>query len=150
MSNWTHVAGIVRLDSFRNMEGMFKDGIKDNDYNLNDLYDLFGKEIKFDSTYEEWDDAEENPNNYLPFGSEGSLKLDLWTNSDKGCISSYTVSIFGDLRDHDNPQDIVNWFKDRLDKIEYNNNNNVWIRQAVILVDNEWNGRVTYSYKYEE
>ena len=73
-------------------------------------------------------------------GSEGSLQISVWDNPDKNCANAYTVSIFGDLRDHDNPQEIINWFKSKI--------NNLWIRQAVITVSNEWNGTFTWTYGF--
>ena len=117
MSNWTHVAGIVTLDSFRGLEGMMIDEVKDTDYTLEDFYDVFGKECLFESDMNIWRDADKNPGNYLPMGSEGSLQLSVWTNPKIHISFSYVVSIFGDLRDHDNPQEIIDWFKHKLKEL---------------------------------
>lgn len=127
MSNWTHVAGIIRIDDFR-----FEDTILDFDK-------LIGKELHFEDSFEKWHDARKHPEEYLPQGSEGSLKKSVWINPDKGEITAYTVSIFGDLRDHDDPQEIVDWFKKICGRFTS-------IRNAVIVVENEINGQISWAY----
>ena len=131
MSNWTHVAGIIRVDDFRFGNDITKDFDK-----------IIGKECLWGSPTEVWDDAENNPDKYLPMGSEGSLQKSIWINPDKDCMDSYTISIFGDLRDHDNVKEIIDWFKEKCKKL--------WVRNAVITVENEWYGTETYTYVYEE
>lgn len=127
MSNWTHVAGIIRIDDFR-----FEDTIFDFDK-------LIGKELHFEDCFEKWHDARNHPEKYLPQGSEGSLKKNVWINPDKEEITAYTVSIFGDLRDHDDPQEIVDWFKKICGRFAS-------IRNAVIVVENEINGQRSWAY----
>ena len=127
MSNWTHVAGIIRIDDFR-----FEDTILDFDK-------LIGKELRFEDCFEKWHDARKHPEEYLPQGSEGSLKKSMWINPDKAEITAYTVSIFGDLRDHDDPQEIVDWFKKICSRFTS-------IRNAVIVVENEINGQRSWAY----
>ena len=131
MSNWTHVAGIIRVDAFRFGNDITKDFDK-----------IIGKECLWDSPTEVWDDADDNPDEYLPMGSEGSLQKSIWINPDKHSMDSYTISIFGDLRDHDNVKEIIDWFKEKCKKL--------WVRNAVITVENEWYGTETYTYIYEE
>ena len=126
MSNWTHVAGIIRIDAFRF-----------NDYDP-DFDRLIGKECLWESPKNVWDDAENNPDKYLPMGSEGSLQKSVWFNPDANCLASYTVSIFGDLRDHDSTKEIIDWFKKICKK--------VWVRNAVITVTNERYGTETWDY----
>lgn len=128
MSNWTHVAGVIRVDSLR---------ISDIDFDK-----IFGKECLCDSPSEVWDDALENPDKYMPMGSEGSLQKSVWENPDRACTAAYTVTIFGDLRDHDTTSDIVEWFKEKCKSL--------WTRSAVITVENELNGTETYTYSFEE
>lgn len=128
MSNWTHVAGIVRVDCLH--------GLSDEP----DLKQVFGKEIHFDSSAEEWDDYHDHPEKYLPAGSEGSLIMSIWENPNKSYAAAYTVSIFGDLRDHDNPHEIIEWFKEKCSKL--------WVRNACITAENECYG--TQSWTYEE
>ena len=72
MSNWTHVAGIIRIDDLR-----LKDTIPDFDK-------LIGKELHFMDTIAMWDEARDHPERYLPQGSEGSLMKSVWINPDRG------------------------------------------------------------------
>ena len=130
MSVWTHVTGVVRIDSIR---------ISDDIPNFDKL---FGKEWTFDDM---WDDEpiyrefEIDPA-FMPSGSEGSLNKSVWVNPDKNCMSAYTITVFGDLRDYDDPDAIILWFKDCC--------KNVWVRQAIITVETE--GRKPIIYRYEE
>lgn len=130
MSNWTHVAGIIRVDYFG---GNLVDKIND----------IIGKEIHFNSSGDEWEDFDKNPDNYLPCGSEGSLHMELWKNPNKSAMAAYTVSIFGDLRDHDSAIDIVKWFKNKvviLDCVSFG------IRNACVTARNETNGVTNWTY----
>lgn len=129
-SNWTHVAATARLDCLIRLSQPV------------DATAIFGKECLFDDDVEIWRDATENSDSYLPMGSEGSLQMSVWNNPDKSHIASTTVSIFGDLRDHDDPDEIVEWFKAKL--------KDQWVRQAVITVENEMNGTVSWTYVSEE
>ena len=126
MSNWTHVAGIIRVD-----------GIGEPDFD-----EIIGKECLWGSPSEIWEDVEANPDKYLPMGSEGSLHKSIWENPDKDCLAAYTISIFGDLRDHHSTSEIIDWFKKVCSQL--------WVRNAVITVDNEWNGTETFTYKETE
>ena len=129
MSNWTHVAAIIRVDY-----------IKDEDTPKLNFDELIGKECLFDSDSETWDDASNNPDKYLPMGSEGSLVKSVWINPKEDYITRYTVSIFGDLRDHDNPQEIIDWFKKICDKLSP-------VRNAVITASNELYGVLTWNWE---
>ena len=126
MSNWTHVAGIIRVD-----------GLARKDFD-----EIIGKECLWGSPSEVWEDAEVNPDKYLPMGSEGSLHKSIWENPNEYCLASYTVSIFGDLRDHYSTSDIIEWFKEKCKLL--------WVRNAVITVNNELLGTETYTYKEGE
>ena len=128
MSNWTHVAGIIRINSIRCLE---------NDLNFDDI---FGKECMFESSEETWNELCKYPERFLPSGSEGTLQKSVWINRNKSCCAAYTVSIFGDLRDHDNPEEIIDWFERLI------NENDLWVRNAVITVENEWNGTMTWTW----
>lgn len=123
MSNWTHVAGIIRIDAIRCME-------EEIDFDA-----LIGKEYDWESCRDVWI----NPDKYMPMGSEGSLNKHIWINPDKSCVAAYTVSIFGDLRDHDDPQEIVDWFKSICNKC--------WVRNATIVVENERNGTLSWTWE---
>ena len=82
-----------------------------------------------------------HPDRYLPMGSNGSLCKTICENPDKNYYDSYTISIFGDLRDHDSTTDIIEWFKAKCEEF--------WVRNAVITVENELYGTETYTYKEE-
>lgn len=111
MSNWTHVAGVIRVDAIRargfepiDLKAYFSDG--------------------------------------MPNGSEGGLDITVWENPDLHCLAAYTVSIFGDLRDHDSAHEIVEVLKQKC--------KDIWVRQAVVTVENEQNGTENWFYKEEK
>lgn len=130
MSTWTHVAATVRIDDFR---------FSDNQ-TIPDWDEIFGKECLFKSPREVWDDCYEHPEKYLPCGSEGTLQKTAWINPDSHMIAAYTVTIFGDLRDYDSPDKIIEWFKEKVDP------GKIGIRQAVITATN---GYETKTWAYE-
>ena len=134
MSNWTHVAAIVRVDFIK----------WDEDTSELDFDEIVGKECLFEFDRETWNDARSNPDKYLPMGSEGSLHKSIWINPDKNCLARYTISIFGDLRDHNSPQEIIDWFKKLCDKLGNS------VRNAVITASNEVNGDLTWSWSDED
>lgn len=123
MSNWTHVAGIIRVDALP---------IEELDFDK-----LIGEEWHYGDTFYV------TSNDFLPDGSEGSLYKSVWEDTDSSNIARYTVSIFGDLREHDDPQAIIDWFKKRCDAL--------YVRQAIITVWNEQNGTLDWRYnEYDE
>lgn len=99
MSIWTHVAGIIRVDGFRI-----------DDYIEPNWDEFIGKELNWGDPHEIWSDCDENPETFMPCGSEGSLKKVIWENPNKSSLASYTVSIFGDLRGYDDLVEIKEWF----------------------------------------
>lgn len=129
MSNWTHVAGVIRVDYIK----------WDEDTPELDFDELIGKECLFEFDRETWEDARSNPDKYLPMGSEGSLHKSVWINPNKGSLARYTVSIFGDLRDHNSSQEIIDWFQKICSKLPL-------VRNAVITASNEVNGNLTWSW----
>ena len=133
MSNWSHVAGIIRIDDIRPLNP-----------NIFDADKLIGKELLFTDSSETWDYAFEHPEEYLPLGSEGSLIKTVWINPKENDMDAYTVSIFGDLRDHHNADEVIEWFKGICDKFKHR------IRNAVITIDNEYNGIKTYTYEVQD
>jgi len=128
MSCWSHVAAIFRIDDFRF-----------GDSPLPDFEALFGKEIRYGSHSSVWEDAERSPEKYLPMGSEGSLRMSFWVNSDPQSLAAYTVSIFGDLRDHEDVGSLIKWFDEKCNTVRM-------IRQAVITVENDCYGVRTKAY----
>ena len=131
MSYWVHVAAIARIDYLP---------ILNNGTEI-DFDTAFGKECLWDSDESVWDDARNNEDDYLPMGSEGSLRKVVWTNPHKNHANQYAVSIFGDLRDVTSGQWIIDWFKKKLSKM--------WVRQATISVDVECAGITTWTFDRE-
>lgn len=131
MSIWTHVAAIVRVDDIR----MFDNQVGP------DWDAIFGKECLFYASRDKWDDAMEHPEKYLPMGSEGSLRKIVWTDPNLSHVAAYIVSIFGDLRDHDSPESIVEWFKKII------NSDTIDVRQACITVTNGYT-IMTWGYNF--
>lgn len=127
MSVWTHVAGIVRIDDLQFL-------------GQTDWLAYFGKECLYSDSGEVWKDADEHPDEYLPMGSEGSLRSSIWKNPDPHSMAAYTVMIFGDLRDYCTSNTIVDWFKKKLEGIPL-------VRQAVITVYTEGEKAITYTYE---
>ena len=85
----------------------------------------------------DWNEVEQDPDSFLPFGSEGSLKMDVIINPNLSSVAAYVVVIWGDLRDHDDTDAIVKWFKGKL--------KDLYVRQACITVSNEQNGQKFWS-----
>ena len=107
MSQWLQVAAIARIDDFRLEQVSVEEATKK-------FESIFGKECSYE--YGDFDDAYEHPESYLPMGSEGSLTMNVWVNPDTHCLASYTVSIFGSLRDCDSEDAdrIIEWFKSKI------------------------------------
>lgn len=129
MSSWVHVAGIIRVDALRVIS------------DIPDFDEIIGKECLWDDSYSIWEDAEKHPDAYLPMGSEGSLKKDIWINPNKNHMAAYTISIFGDLRDMymEDAEEIIKWFKNKC--------NILCTRNAVITIRC---GRTDITWTYED
>lgn len=123
MSNWTHVNGVFRID---------KTSLK-SDMNFSKI---FGEVCSDEDLINFICDPQKCPDGFLPFGSEGACDMSVWTNPDKCCAVAHTVSIFGDLRDHDSTEKVIDWFVEVCNNLE-----RYLIRQAVITVTNEWSGK---------
>lgn len=105
MSIWTHVAGVIRYDAV---------------CALGETHPDLGNTCTFGDDEAAWDKCN------VPCGSEGSLVISKWTNPSDTSLAAYTVSIFGDLRDYDDDQEIINYFN-RI-------NNSMVTRQAIFTI----------------
>lgn len=115
MSIWTHVTGIIRLET----------GLKlDN----NDIENLIGKRILYRAPQELKDEYKEHPERFMPKGSTGSLNFNIYNNENKYELTSCIISIFGDLENYSNTDEIIEWFKSRVRSSIYT------VRQACITV----------------
>ena len=117
MSVWTHVAAVFRIDGLRvGMDGpringyvtpewdeVTKKAIYECDWLTEDSYEL--RRMRDD-----WDEYREHPERFMPTGSEGSLQRLVWVNPDRHCAARWVVTVFGDLRDYDDPEAIHKWF----------------------------------------
>lgn len=117
MSTWTHVAAVFRIDRIRPLQG-----------DAEDIEALIGKE----EPYYDYIEGEF----YRPTGSEGPLNWDLWINPDRNHAAAYTLTVFGDLRDYDTDEPIIEWFKEVVKR-------SVFIRQAVCTINVEYPDRTT-------
>ena len=116
MSFWTYVKSEFIFDSFY---------LHDNKIKINEKFldEVFGKTVR----YTDWNDelikdVEENPDNYLPCGSEETLEKEVWT---ERCLNAESesidhgryklnrerVKVTGSLRDFWATEPIIKWFK---------------------------------------
>lgn len=119
MSQWTHVNASFRLNSLGKIDD-------------EEIINIFGKSIDY-YDMDEIDEAEQ----YLPMGSEGTLKMSIWHNPNESCMASTTVSVFGDLRDYGSFDEIEKWFNRCCDAF--------WTRQAFCQVEVEGYGTKTFQ-----
>lgn len=129
MSQWTHVNAIFRLNSI----GRISD---------EQIIEMFGKRVSYKGMSSiEYDENYEikNKEKYLPIGSEGTLERSIWHSEDESSLASTTVSIFGDLRDYGDFDEIERWFNKCC--------NRFWIRQAVCQVCVEGVGTKIFQMK---
>lgn len=110
MSTWTHVAGLIRYDDVR----CINTGL------LSKYKEALGQTFIFEDDEDKWDSCN------VPAGSEGSIQWVLRENPDLGSADSYTVSIFGNLRNFNNLDEIETWFKRCVE------NNDFLVRQAIL------------------
>lgn len=64
----------------------------------------------------------------MPKGSNGSLNFHVYNHDNKYELPSCIISIFGDLEDYSDTDEIINWFKSRVKSSIYS------VRQACITV----------------
>lgn len=119
MSIWTHVNGNIRIDSIN--RGLTEE-----------IQQTLGKIITFE-------DSDYTTN--LPCGSEGSIEYKIWENPDVSDLTAYSISIFGDLRDYENTEEIKNWFIKIL--------KDFCIRDAILTITVEENNTIILIYDEE-
>ena len=114
MSIWTHVAGVARVDD------ICFDGKHYID--LAKLKRRLGRMALWEDedAEESWDKCK------LPLGSEGSVEYTLDTNPDNCCLSAHVLTVWGNLRDYQDIEGVVKWWKKTLRKLS--------LRQAVLTV----------------
>ncbi len=114
MSQWTHLAGLIRLDSMG--ANIVRLPVEEMNKRVKEaVAKALGNICDYDSSSETWDLCN------VPQGSEGSLQYKVFANSDKedhGLSWGY-VAIWGDLRDfgtEDYPS-VLDWFQKSLERL---------------------------------
>lgn len=133
MSQWTHVAAIIRVDD------LF--GIRE------DLIKVIGKPWKpyGNSNYDYYDyypTVSTSKQCKLPCGSEGSLDVIISQNPNPQCLAKWVVTIYGDLRDYGSSDEIRKWFIRLIRRLRKRYS----IRQAVCTVDVEYGQATSLLY----
>ena len=120
MSQWTHVNGNIRFDA---MVGL----IPNQDRAA--IEKVMGKTCRFD------DERAISEACTVPCGREGSIQYEIYQSPDPHELAAYSVSIFGDLRDYNNLDEIKKWFEKII---------TTWagIRSAVLVVEIEYSKTV--------
>ena len=111
MSQWTHIAGTIRIDCVDHEE------VKEQIHNVLGQTWQYGDNVDPDTEY-------------VPYGSEGSIQYTITENPDEYSITAFVVTFYGDLRDYDNDAKIIAWFEKVCDAF--------YIRQATITIDVEY------------
>lgn len=88
MSVWTHVLGSIRFDGLSGI-----DPVPD-----------CGKTCTWEDDETAWNECN------VPCGSEGSLIISMWESPPDSGRDTYVATIFGDLRDYDDDQSIIDYF----------------------------------------
>ena len=120
MSQWTHVAGLVRLDGIGVMKGWTPEDEK--------------RELEKVLTASS-----------LPFGSEGPLQYQVQIIFPQNQLCRGHIVLWGDLRDYDDVKEIRKWFEGLLSNFSFDyylpNQLPFFVRAAVMSIDVEFSGR---------
>ena len=131
MSQWTHVAGIIRVDSIHHLVQPVSDGMIQREIKA-----VLGKPVDFDGLMADGEST-------LPMGSEGSLQYTVTeVDSDYGPVWGH-VALWGDLRDHDDYAAIHEWLYDILEELK---KRNYGIRQCIVHLDVEYQDKWALIY----
>lgn len=111
MSIWTHVTGIIRIET---STGLFE----------KDIEKMLGKKILYSSNEVTKELYKTNPEKFMP----RHLNYHIYNHNYKYELPSCVISIFGDIDDYSDSEAILKWFKSSIEKSNYN------IRQACITI----------------
>lgn len=120
MSQWTHVAGVVRFDG---IAGMMPEPV-------------LGNTVSYEDPERKWSECN------VPMGSEGSLSHNMVTSSRDSDLARWVATIWGDLRDYDNADEIIEYFKRIV--------NGQMIRSGVFKIDVEGSPTRVFFYDGEK
>jgi hypothetical protein len=118
MSQWTHVCGCIRIDSY----GMSEPDI------TKELLKKFGLTCEFNDDSKVWDACT------VPCGSEGSVQYAIIRTGSDSSVSWGLVYIWGDLRDYEDHEAIYQWIKTACENEDY------YIRDCAVIVRVEYQG----------
>ena len=135
MSQWTHVAGIIRIDSMVAVMSRGPDSTEDN------LRRRLGEIWNYDSDYIP------TSNESTPSGSEGSIQYDIVKTGNEHSLSWGHIVIWGDLRDFDDPNEIYDWLLNSLATI---NEDGMGFRDVAISIDVEYQKQYIVFLEGEE
>ena len=128
MSDWTHVAGVVVLDTF-NFESVFSQGFPKKEEIIEAFKKYIGPLSPFGAC---------NRESTLPRGSEGALTYDVHIN-DSNHNTVVIINIFGDLRDFSYPKQITDWFSKTFNEDALRDAAILpYIRHAVLTAENDY------------
>ena len=146
MSEWTHVAGMIRVDSMcyehekdaRWLELNRKENI---------LEEILGPVLVWkedDHELKEWKRISKVCK--LPRGSEGSIQYKIITNFDTESVTAFDIAIWGDLRSFgvDETHNIQRWFYNLCSELE-ENKDFTCVRMGVIYLTGSA-GNITFVY----
>ena len=119
MSQWTHVCGCIRIDGLEMFSRNIESGIRKS----------------FGNTYSYEDNSETQNNCTVPYGREGSVQYNVVKTGTENSMSWGLIYIWGDLRDYSNYNEIYEWIKSSIDRL---NNENLWVRNCAVLVEVEF------------
>ena len=146
MSQWTHVAGVIRIDGFPFLAGLTP---KQEEAQIRKM---IGNTCDFEDGDEKWEACT------VPCGSEGSIQYGFCHSPQDeveqvgvvrvqcASIVRSVVAIWGDLRDFSDREKIVEWFKTVLAQFNKDNPENTGsfsIRDALLTIQIEYKGTDT-------
>ena len=124
MSQWTHIAGAIRLDCFF-----------PGPQTADEIRRAFGKTFAWEDSQDKWDACT------VPYGSEGSVQYDVvqtgGEDENSVNIAWGLVYIHADLRDFSNANAIYDWIMGALHKLA-DNKQGFSVRSCCVKVDVEF------------
>lgn len=127
MSQWTHIAGFLRIDYLQ---------MRESDNQLIDIIkEKFGRTCDFHSPEKSWDECN------VPMGSEGSVQYKVLLTYGHSSLARIVVLIWGDLRDYGDDKSIIDWVK--------KSTKDLILRAGIIQVDVEYRDSNFYGYNGE-
>jgi len=120
MSQWTHVAGIIRLDALAFLGGNIE----------KELQNAFGNSVNYEDSEDKWYSCN------VPCGSEGSLEYSIQKTAHSDSQLAWGVLyIWGDLRDYQDQNKIYDWVKESIGKLQ-----SISVRSCNVKIDVEYHG----------